>query len=415
MNLPLFIARHIYSDDNGKRKVSRPAVRIAMLGIAVGLAVMIISVSVVVGFKHTIRDKVVGFGSHLIVADFMTLQGNEEYPICMDDSMTNVLRHIEGVKHVQRYAYKQGMLKTDSDFLGVMFKGVGPDFDPSFLQENLIDGTIPTFSAEKSTNQLLISKPIADKLRLKSGEKVFAYFINNDDVRTRRFTIAGIYQTNLKRFDEALCFTDIYTTVRLNGWERDQASGAELTINNFDKLDETARTLTKSINHTIDKYGETYSSTTVKHTNPQIFAWLDLLDLNVWIILGLMTAVACVTMISGLLIIILERTQMIGTMKALGAKNRTIRHTFLWFAVFIIGKGMLLGNILGIGLCLLQQFTGIIKLDPSSYYVSTVPIELNPLWILLLNVSTLLISIIILIAPSYLISHIHPARSIRYE
>lgn len=415
MNLPLFIARHIYSDDNGKRKVSRPAVRIAMLGIAVGLAVMIISVSVVVGFKHTIRDKVVGFGSHLIVADFMTLQGNEEYPICMDDSMTNVLRHIEGVKHVQRYAYKQGMLKTDSDFLGVMFKGVGPDFDPSFLQENLIDGTIPTFSAEKSTNQLLISKPIADKLRLKSGEKVFAYFINNDDVRTRRFTIAGIYQTNLKRFDEALCFTDIYTTVRLNGWERDQASGAELTINDFDKLDETARTLTKSINHTIDKYGETYSSTTVKHTNPQIFAWLDLLDLNVWIILGLMTAVACVTMISGLLIIILERTQMIGTMKALGAKNRTIRHTFLWFAVFIIGKGMLLGNILGIGLCLLQQFTGIIKLDPSSYYVSTVPIELNPLWILLLNVSTLLISIIILIAPSYLISHIHPARSIRYE
>lgn len=415
MNLPLFIARHIYLDDNGKRKVSRPAVRIAMLGIAVGLAVMIISVSVVVGFKHTIRDKVVGFGSHLIVADFMTLQGNEEYPICMDDSMTNVLRHIEGVKHVQRYAYKQGMLKTDSDFLGVMFKGVGPDFDPSFLQENLIDGTIPTFSAEKSTNQLLISKPIADKLRLKSGEKVFAYFINNDDVRTRRFTIAGIYQTNLKRFDEALCFTDIYTTVRLNGWERDQASGAELTINDFDKLDETARTLTKSINHTIDKYGETYSSTTVKHTNPQIFAWLDLLDLNVWIILGLMTAVACVTMISGLLIIILERTQMIGTMKALGAKNRTIRHTFLWFAVFIIGKGMLLGNILGIGLCLLQQFTGIIKLDPSSYYVSTVPIELNPLWILLLNVSTLLISIIILIAPSYLISHIHPARSIRYE
>ena len=415
MNLPLFIARHIYSDDNGKRKVSRPAVRIAMLGIAVGLAVMIISVSVVVGFKHTIRDKVVGFGSHLIVADFMTLQGNEEYPICMDDSMMNVLRHIEGVKHVQRYAYKQGMLKTDSDFLGVMFKGVGPDFDSSFLQENLIDGTIPTFSAEKSTNQLLISKPIADKLRLKSGEKVFAYFINNDDVRTRRFTIAGIYQTNLKRFDEALCFTDIYTTVRLNGWERDQASGAELTINDFDKLDETARTLTKSINHTIDKYGETYSSTTVKHTNPQIFAWLDLLDLNVWIILGLMTAVACVTMISGLLIIILERTQMIGTMKALGAKNRTIRHTFLWFAVFIIGKGMLLGNILGIGLCLLQQFTGIIKLDPSSYYVSTVPIELNPLWILLLNVSTLLISIIILIAPSYLISHIHPARSIRYE
>lgn len=415
MNLPLFIARHIYSDDNGKRKISRPAVRIAMAGVAIGLAVMIISVGVVVGFKHTVRDKVVGFGSHLVVADFMTLQSGEQYPVCMDDSMVNVLRSIKGVEHVQRYAYKQGMLKTDSDFLGVMFKGVGPDFDPSFLKDNLVEGEVPVFSDEKSTNQLLISKPIADKLRLKAGERIFAYFIGDNDVRTRRFTIAGIYETNMKRFDEALCFTDIYTTVRLNSWEKDQATGAEMTISDFDQLDHMGGVLAAQVNRTIDKYGETYSSTTVKQANPQIFAWLDLLDLNVWIILALMTAVAGVTMISGLLIIILERTQMIGTMKALGAKNSTIRHTFLWFAVFIIGKGMLIGNLLGIGLCLLQQFTGLVKLDPSSYYVSTVPIELNPLWILLLNVATLLVSVFILIAPSYLISHIHPARSIRYE
>ena len=188
-----------------------------------------------------------------------------------------------------------------------------------------------------------------------------------------------------------------------------------MTISDFDQLDHMGGVLAAQVNRTIDKYGETYSSTTVKQANPQIFAWLDLLDLNVWIILALMTAVAGVTMISGLLIIILERTQMIGTMKALGAKNSTIRHTFLWFAVFIIGKGMLIGNVLGIGLSLLQQFTGLVKLDPSSYYVSTVPIELNPLWILLLNAATLLVSIFILIAPSYLISHIHPARSIRYE
>ncbi len=415
MHFPLFIAKRLYSEQGDKRKVSRPAIHIATAGVAIGLAVMIISVCVVLGFKHTIRDKVIGFGSHIQVADFLTLQQMEQYPIVIDDSMTNVLKHIPDVAHVQRFAMKEGILKTDSDFLGVAFKGVGPEFDSTFIHSNMVEGSIPHFSDSVSHNQILVSQLMADKLHLKSGQRIFAYFFDNNGVRTRRFTIAGIYQTNLKKYDETIVFTDLYTAVKLNGWESDQASGAELSVNNFDNLDMVESRVLSKVKGTVDHYGETYSSATIKELNPQIFQWLDLMDLNVWIILALMLIVAGVTMISGLLIIILERTSMIGILKALGARNKTIRHTFMWFAVFIIGKGMLIGNVLSLGLLALQQAFGIIKLDAQTYYVSTVPVEINALYIVALNVATLLISVFMLVAPSYLISHIHPAKSMRYE
>lgn len=415
MHFPLFIAKRLYSEQGDKRKVSRPAIHIATAGVAIGLAVMIISVCVVVGFKHTIRDKVIGFGSHIQVADFLTLQQMEQYPIVIDDSMIDVLKHIPDVAHVQRFAMKEGILKTDSDFLGVAFKGVGPDFDSTFIHNNMVEGSIPHFSDSVSHNQILVSQLMADKLHLKSGQRIFAYFFDNNGVRTRRFTIAGIYQTNLKKYDETIVFTDLYTAVKLNGWESDQASGAELSVNNFDNLDMVESRVISKVKGTVDHYGETYSSATIKELNPQIFQWLDLMDLNVWIILALMLIVAGVTMISGLLIIILERTSMIGILKALGARNKTIRHTFMWFAVFIIGKGMLIGNVLSLGILALQQAFGIIKLDAQTYYVSTVPVEINALYIVALNVATLLISVFMLVAPSYLISHIHPAKSMRYE
>lgn len=415
MHFPLFIAKRLYSEQGDKRKVSRPAIHIATAGVAIGLAVMIISVCVVLGFKHTIRDKVIGFGSHIQVADFLTLQQMEQYPIVIDDSMIDVLKHIPDVAHVQRFAMKEGILKTDSDFLGVAFKGVGPEFDSTFIHNNMVEGSIPPFSDSVSHNKILVSQLMADKLHLKSGQRIFAYFFDNNGVRTRRFTIAGIYQTNLKKYDETIVFTDLYTAVKLNGWESDQASGAELSVNNFDNLDMVESRVISKVKGTVDHYGETYSSATIKELNPQIFQWLDLMDLNVWIILALMLIVAGVTMISGLLIIILERTSMIGILKALGARNKTIRHTFMWFAVFIIGKGMLIGNVLSLGLLALQQAFGIIKLDAQTYYVSTVPIEINALYIVALNVATLLISVFMLVAPSYLISHIHPAKSMRYE
>jgi len=415
VNLPFFLARRIYTNNSDKTRVDRPAIRIAIAGVAIGLAVMLVSVSVVFGFKHTIRDKVVGFGSHIQVANFMALQTAEQYPIQMGDSMLNVLKRIPGVSHVQRYAIKQGILKTETDFLGVAFKGIASEYDISFIRENLVEGIIPKFSDTQATQQILISKTIADQLNLHQGSKVFAYFIDTSGVRTRRFTVAGIYQTNLSQYDRVICFIDFYTAVKLNGWEPDQAGGAELSVSNFDKLAEAEAHVIDRVNRTIDSYGETYSSQTIKEANPQIFSWLDLLDLNVWIILGLMLAVAAVTMISGLLIIILERTTMIGILKALGARNRTIRHTFLWFAVFTIGKGMFIGNLAGIALIAFQHFTGAVKLDPVTYYVSTVPVEFNLPIFFLLNVATLFISVFVLIAPSYLVSKIDPAKSMRYE
>ena len=360
MNVPYFLARRIYADNDNQKKVSRPAVRIATIGVAVGLAVMIVSVCVVLGFKHAIRDKVVGFGSHIQVAEFSMLQHGTDSPIEVDDSVMNVLQHIEGVKHVQRFAMKQGILKTDTDFLGVAFKGVGPEFDSTFIHQHLLEGVVPKFSDKSSGNKILVSKVMADKLKLTCGSRIFAYFIDDSGVRTRRFTIAGIYQTNLTQYDNVMCYVDLYTAVKLNGWQEDMASGAELQVSRFDKLDEVEDRVVKLVNRTTDKNGNTYSSKTIKELSPQIFSWLDLLDLNVWIILIIMMAVAAVTMISGLLIIILERTQMIGLMKALGARNPMVRHTFMWFAAFIIGRGLLWGNMIALALVALQYFTGIV-------------------------------------------------------
>lgn len=415
LNLPLFLARRIYKDKGDKYKVSRPAIRIATIGVAIGLAVMVVTVSVVLGFKHTIRDKVVGFGSHIQVENFLALQSTDPYPICVDDSLMRVLRATDGVKHVERFALTQGILKTDSDFLGMTFKGVGPEYDFTFIRQNLVAGDIPEFSDQSSHYKLLVSQMTADKLKLAVGDKVYAYFISNNDVRARRFTVSGIYQTNLTLFDQSLCFTDLYTAVRLNNWLDGQCTGAEITVADFGRLEETAANVVERVNRTPDKYGDILISQTIDEAYPQIFSWLDLLDINVWIILALMVCVAGFTMISGLLIIILERTQMIGTLKALGARNSTVRHTFLWFAAFIIGRGLLFGNIIGIGIVLVQEYTGVVSLDPTSYYVSTAPMELNVPFIVLLNVATLLISLFVLIAPSYLISHIHPAKSMRYE
>ncbi|WP_321977125.1 ABC transporter permease [Prevotella sp.] len=417
MNFPLFIARRIYSDHIGdQQKVSKPAIRIAVAGVAIGLAVMIISVCVVLGFKHTIRDKVVGFGSHIQVANFYTLQSSAiDQPIAIGDSMMNVLKKTEGVKHVQRFAMKQGILKTDNDFLGVMFKGVGPEFDSTFIHKSMVEGSIPHFSDQQSTNRILISKDMASKLRVKAGDRIFAYFIGEGGVRTRRFTISGVYQTNLAQYDKTTCFCDLYTARKLNGWTDDMVTGAELTVNDFKQLSTTANDIINRVNRTQDQYGNTFSSKTIRELSPQIFSWLDLLDLNVWIILAIMTAVAVVTMISGLLIIILERTTMIGVLKALGARNSTVRHTFLWFAAFIIGKGLLIGDALALALILLQKFTGFAKLDPQTYYVDVVPVELDWTLIVALNIATMLIALFVLIAPSYLVSHIHPAKSMRYE
>ena len=415
MNLPLYIAKRIYSDQGDKRKVSRPAIRIATIGVAIGLAVMIVTVSVVLGFKHTIRDKVVGFGSHIQVHNIMNYSGSDPHPISASDSLMKVVNKLPGVAKAERFSMTQGILKTDEDFLGIAIKGIAEEYDTTFLSQHLVAGNITSFSEKTSKYKLLVSKMIADKMRLKVGDKVFGYFIDNQDVRTRKFTISGIYQTNMTRFDETLCFTDLHTANKLNGWTDNQVTGIEVLVKDFEKVNETADQFIDHINRTSDEEGNALTTETIYELYPQVFSWLELLDINVWIILALMVCVAGFTMISGLLIIILERTQMIGILKALGARNNTVRHTFLWFSVFIIGQGLFWGNIVGVGIVLLQKYTGIITLDPQTYYVSEAPMELNLPLIALINVATLLICVFVLIAPSYLISHIHPAKSMRYE
>ena len=415
MHLPLFLARHFHYGGENRQEVSRPAIRIATIGVAVGLAVMIVTVSVIFGFKHTIRDKVVGFGSHIQVHNIMNYSGSDPHPISASDSLMKVVNKLPGVDKAERFSMTQGILKTDEDFLGIAIKGIAEDYDTTFLCQHLVAGNITSFSDKTSKYKLLISKMIADKMRLKVGDKVFGYFIDNQDVRTRKFTISGIYQTNMTRFDETLCFTDLHTANKLNGWTDNQVTGIEVLVKDFEKVNETADQFIDNINRTSDEEGNSLTTETVYELYPQVFSWLELLDINVWIILALMVCVAGFTMISGLLIIILERTQMIGILKALGARNNTVRHTFLWFSVFIIGQGLFWGNVIGIGIVLLQKYTGIITLNPQTYYVSEAPMELNLPLIALINVATLLICVFVLIAPSYLISHIHPAKSMRYE
>lgn len=415
MRFSLFIAKRIYNDKDDRKKVSRPAIVIATTGVAIGLAVMILTVAVVLGFKHSIRDKVMGFGCHIQVEDFMAFQRSDIFPLVVGDSLMGVMRDIEGVAHVQRYATTNGILKTDEDFLGIQFKGVGPEYDTSFLEAALTAGEIPTFSDSTSTNNIVVSQATADLLKIEAGDRIFAYFINNEGVRTRRFTVAGIFQTNMSMFDNSLCFTDLYTARKINGWEDDECSGAEVAVGSVEEIEEVADRFVDAINRTSDGRGHVICSRTIYESYPSIFGWIDLLDINVWIILALMVCLAGITMISGLLIIILERTQMIGVLKALGAKNSTIRSTFLWFATFIIGRGMLIGDAVAVAIMVVQNATGLLKLDPTTYYISKVPMEVDIPIIVAINAATLIICVVILVAPSFLVSHIRPARSMRYE
>ena len=415
MNWKLFVAQRIYQSREGEKEVSRPAVLIARWGIAIGLAVMIVAVAVVIGFKHEVRDKVVGIGSDIVITNFDGQKSYETKPIAADDSLMEALHATSGVKHVQRYSTKPGMIMTDDNFLGMVLKGVSQEYDWTFLKKHLQEGEIPAFSDTASTNRTLISRTIANKLHLKTGDKLYTYYIQGENVRARRLEVAGIYQTNFSIYDDLFLLTDLYTVNRLNAWQKDQVSGIELEVADYNQLETVKDAVRVEVDMVKDKYGGTYYTQSVEEQNPQIFAWLDLLDMNVWVILILMTGVAGFTMISGLLIIILERTNMIGILKALGADNLAIRKVFLSFSVFLIGKGMLWGNVIGLAFVGVQSFFRPFKLDPSTYYVDSVPVEFNVWWWVLLNVCTLVVSVLMLVGPSYLIAHIHPAKSIRFE
>lgn len=414
MSLPLFLARRLYRDTDAEKRVSRPAVFIATMGIAVGLAVMLVAVGVVIGFKTEVREKIVGFGSHIQVAAMDASRSYETRPIAVSDSLMEMLAACPAVRHGQRYSTKPGMIKTEETFQGMVLKGVGQEYDLSFFRTHLLEGELPQFGDSASLNKVVISRSLADKLNLHPGDKIDTYYIQ-DEVRARRLQVAGIYRTNFSEYDNLFLLADMALVNRLNKWEPDQASGIELELHDYGRLEEATDFIASALSMQHDRFGEEYAVRNIEQLHPEIFAWLDILDVNIWVILGLMIGVAGFTMVSGLLIIIIERTSMIGLLKSMGASNLTIRSTFLWFSAFLIGKGLLWGNLLGLLLCLLQSATGIVRLDPETYYMDTVPVSLNLWSILLLNLGTLLASILMLLVPSCLITRIRPASSMRYD
>ena len=414
MNLELFIARRIHFSKEGNRQVTPPAVRIAIVGVALGLAVMILSVAIVIGFKKEVRNNVIGFGSHIQITNFDNNSSYETTPIAVSDSLLQALREFPGIKHIEGYATKMGILKTDSDFQGVVLKGIDTDYDWSFFRNNLKEGELLTIDPKKTSTDVIISRYLSDLLGLKLGDSILTYFVQ-EDVRARKFNIVGIYETGFMDYDKLFVLADIKQIRRLNGWEKDEVSGLELLVDDYDKLDQIAEDLYFNLVEKQDRHGNTYFTRSIKEMNPMIFNWLDVLDVNVVVILILIFAVAGFTMISGLLIIILERTNMIGILKALGENNVSIRKIFLYISFFLIGKGMLWGNVVGIAICLIQSHFRIIKLDPSIYYLDAVPIDLSIVSLILLNIGTLCASMLMMLGPSYLITKIDPAKSIRFE
>jgi lipoprotein-releasing system permease protein len=412
MNLEYFIAKRIHFRQD-RKNVSRPAVRIAILGIAIGLAVMLIAVSIVLGFKQEIRNKTIGFGGHIQITNFDSNNTYEMSPISLDDSLKNELAALEGVRHIQPFATKPGIIKTNDLFQGIVLKGVNQDFDWNFFKANMVEGDILNLK-DSLQNNVVISKHLAELFQLKNGDSFFTYFIQ-DQIRARKFTITGIYSTNFIEYDKLFILTDIRHIQKLNNWSDSLVSGYEVLINDFDDIDALGDAVYFKTANKLQANGSSYYTQTIKDINPQIFSWLDLLDMNVWVILFLMLAVAGFNMISGLLILILERTNMIGILKSIGATNWSIRKIFLYHSLFLISKGMLWGNAVGLLLCAVQYLTGIIPLNPEAYYVAYVPVLFNWPIIILLNIGTLIASILMMIGPSYLITKILPATIIRYE
>ena len=413
MSLEYFIAKRIHFQQ-GKKNVSRPAVRIATIGIALGLAVMIVAVAIVIGFKREIRNKTIGFGGHIQITNFDNNNTYEMNPIKENNTLIKKISSIDGVKHVQPFATKPGIIKTDTEFQGIVVKGIDKNFDWDFFKSNMVEGKPLDLSANTASNEVVLSKYLANLLGLKLGDSFFTYFIQ-DQVRARKFKITGIYSTNFVEYDKLIILADIRQVQKLNDWPTDSISGLEVLISDFNRIDEIVDKVYDATANQFTPDGKAYSSQTIKQINPQVFSWLDLLDMNVWVILFLMLSVSGFNMISGLLILILERTNMIGILKSLGATNWSIRKIFLYHSAFLIAKGMLWGNIIGLSLCAIQYFTGVIPLDAQAYYVATVPIAFNWLYILLLNLGTLVASFLMMVGPSYLITKISPAKIIRYE
>jgi len=392
-------------------------VNIALFGIVLGLVVLILSVAIVTGYKSEVGRKVIGFGSHLQIVNLDSNQSFETSPISQNQSFLNDLKSIDGIRHVQVFATKPGIIRTEDEIQGVVLKGIGPDFDWSFFQENKVEGEPFQVQDTIRSNKVWISKQMADLLKLKLGDDLYMFFIHASEAipRQRKFQLTGIYKTSLEEFDRMFVLCDINHIRKLNNWGNDEVSGFEILVNDFKQLQEQEKAVRNLLLRNTNPEEPVLQVISVKEKYRHIFDWLSLLDMNVWVILILMVLVAGFNMVSSLLVIILERAQMIGILKAMGARNWSIRRVFLYFSGLLILKALVIGNILGIGICLIQQYTHVLKLDPSSYYLEYVPINLTVWHVLLLNVGTVVITILMLLLPSYFITKVSPEKTIRFE
>jgi lipoprotein-releasing system permease protein len=414
LNTELFIARRLFLDKSVKKAISQPIMKIAIIGIALGLAVMILSVAVASGFKTEISNKIIGFGSHIQILNYDSNLSFETNPINKEQAFYSDIKDLMGIQNIQEFAIKGGLIKTQEDFQGVVLKGIGSDFDWSFFDQNIVEGKSFRVSDSARTNDILISRYVADLLKLKLGDKVISYFIQ-EPMRMRSFTISGIYETSLAEFDERFALVDIKHIQKLNNWDENQISGFEILLSDFSKLDKMTEDIRDIVGFRFNPDGSKLKVVSIKEKYYQMFDWLKLTDTNVWVILILMISVAGFNMISGLLILILERTNMIGILKALGTKNWSIRKIFLYQSGFIISKGLLWGNIIGLSICFLQAKFQIIKLDAASYYLTAVPINLKLWFVLALNAGTLIITVLMLLVPSYIISRLSPEKTIKFN
>lgn len=400
------IASRLYFSDEGKTRTSRPAVRVALGGILIGVMVMIVAICVVVGFKQEIQNKVAGFGSHIQVVNFDNNSTYELQPVEVSDSLLKKLQMLPHVKQVSIFASKPGILKTDSAFQGIVFKGT--DYWDYFA-DNLVDGVLP-----ETTNEVIISTVLASQLQLTIGDAILCYFVE-EELRVRKLYISGLYNTCMSEMDRLFVLGDIELVRQLNQWKSTQASGIEVLVDDLNYLEEAADGVYYVTANRLDEAGNAFYTQTLEQLNPQIFGWLDLLDMNVVIIIILMLCVSGFSIISGLIILILESVTLIGTLKALGANNRFVRRIFIYESILLVGKGMLLGNVLGLSIVALQYFTQIIPLEAATYYVSYVPMAFPWGGLVALNIGVLLVAWVIMLAPSAIVSQISPAKVMHFE
>lgn len=410
--LPVFITKKIYKSLGSSGKISSLAGVISVAGITLGITVILISFAIILGFKGEIKNKIYGFCSDLRLTSLDYSTSYETSPVIVNDSAFNAIASVPGVKHVQRYSTKPGMIKTADNFDGVVLKGVDANYDFNYLESVLVEGTLPDYSANGSENDILVSRTLCDRLDLKLDDRIYVYFIGNT-IQARKLRICGIYSTNISNYDNIFIISSLNLVNKLNRWDSDMVSGLEIDLASLPLTEDVV----SGIYSVVDSFSNDVPVTlrTPEDLHPDIFSWLDILDMNVLVILILMFGLSFFTIISGLLIIILEKVSMIGTLKALGANNSTIKKIFLGISSMIVVRGLLIGNAITLVIYVIQNRFHLLHLDSSVYYIDYVPMQLTVWHVILLNAVTLVFSILVLLIPSAVISRISPTKTIRFD